>query len=122
MTKNVALCLIGITKVGVLFYGISLAVDNKMSIAIVLLVYSYFDKMINNVTDILDHNIIVQNSKVSMDRVLKLEEYSQDSRYNYIKDEINKGIIDFDNVLYGNKQDPILNHFSCQNWYIRLIT
>ena len=113
MTKNVALGLIGITKVGILFYGISLAVENKMSIAIVLLIYSYFDKLITNVTDILDHNVIAQNSKVSMERLLKLEEYSQDSRYNYTKDVIQKGIIDFDNVLYGNKQDPILNHFSC---------
>ena len=113
MTKNVALGLIEVTKVGVLIYGIYLATQNMMSIAVVILIYSYFDKMLTSVTNILDYNVIYQNSKVSMERLLKLEEYSQDEDLSNIGQPISRGVIDFKNVLYGNRADPILNHFTC---------
>lgn len=113
MTKNVALGIIEATKVGVLIYGMYLATQNKMSIAIVILIYSYFDKMLTSVTNILDYNVIYQNSKVSMERLLKLEEYSMEDDLSDIGQPITRGVIDFKNVLYGNRLDPILNHFSC---------
>lgn len=111
--KYAALGLIEVTKVLILFYGFYLVGKNKMNIAIILLIYSYFDKLITSVTGILDFNDRYQNSIVSKQRLLKLEEYSHDNRYNYIENEINKGIIDFKNVIYGNRMDPILNNFSC---------
>lgn len=113
MTKNVALCIIEVGKVAVLFYGIYLTTKGQMTIAIIMLIYSYFDKIITNVTGILDYNVIYQNAKVSMDRLLKLEEYSQEANPNDIGQAISRGTIDFKNILYGNRADPILNHFSC---------
>ena len=113
MTKNVALAIIEATKVIILFYGIYLISQGQMTIAVIILIYSYYDKMTSNLTNILDYNVILQNSRVSMDRLLKLEEYTQDTDYSDTGEIISRGAIDFKDILYGDRLNPILNHFTC---------
>lgn len=110
---NVALGSVEIIKILTLFYGFCLASKGKISLAVILLVYSYFDRLITDYTGILDFNDRLQNAKVAKNRLLKLEEYSQEKNSNDTAKCITKGIIDFNDVLYGNRKDPILNHFSC---------
>ena len=113
IVTKVALCGIEIVKISILIYGIWLASQGKMKIAAILLVYSYFDKLITNFTEILAFNDLLQNARVSIKRLYKLEEFSQEKRRKDNECVITKGVIDFNDVLYGNRQDPILRHFSC---------
>ena len=110
---NTALGAVEIIKVCILFYGFYLSTKGKIELAVILLVYSYFDRMISNYTGLLDFNDRLQNAKVSKNRMLKLEEFSHDVKIRENDKIINKGVVDFENVLYGNRKDPILNHFSC---------
>lgn len=109
----VALGIIEIVKIGILIYGFSLAIKGKMSLAVILLIYSYFDRLIANATGLLAFNDILQNAKVAKNRIYILEEYSQEKKNRSNEKIVGRGMIDFNDVLYGNRKDPILNHFSC---------
>lgn len=113
IVTNAALGIIEFVKILILFYGLYLASKGQMTIAVILLIYSYFDRLISNYTGLLDFNDRLQNAKVSKDRLYKLEEFSHEARNIEYENYITKGIIDFEDILYGNKEDPILNHFSC---------
>ena len=109
----VALGIVETAKVSILIYGFYLASKGKMSLAVILLIYSYFDRLVTNYTGLLDFNDRLQNAKVSKNRIYILEEYSQDKKHRSNEKAIHRGMIDFNDVLYGNRRDPILNHFSC---------
>ena len=113
IVTNVALGIIEFIKILVLFYGLYLVSQGKITIAVILLIYSYFERLISNYTGLLDFNDRLQNSRVSSNRLYKLEEFSQEIKTNDGEKCINRGAINFDNVLYGPKADPILNHFNC---------
>ena len=113
IVTNVALGIVEIVKILILFYGLILASRGEMSIAVILLIYSYFDKLISNYTGILDFNTRLQNAKVSKNRIYKLEEFSSNNRNDEGEKTIGRGMIDFKDVLYGDRSDPILNHFTC---------
>lgn len=113
IVTNIALGIVEVTKIAVLFYGFFLLSQGKMKLAVILLIYSYFDRLVTNYTGLLDFNSKKQNAKVSTDRLYMLEEYSHDKKAHSDEKTIGRGIIDFSDVLYGNRMDPILNHFSC---------
>ena len=113
IVTHVALGIIEVAKIGILIYGFSLAIQGKMSLAVILLVYSYFDRLVTNATGLLAFNDILQNAKVAKNRIYVLEEYSQDKKIRSNEKVIGRGIIEFNDILYGNRKDPILNHFSC---------
>lgn len=112
IVKYGALAIIDISKVIFLFYGFYLAYHNKMSLAVIILVYSYFEKLVSSFTGFLDFNNKLQNASVAIKRLYRLKEYSHDDKLNDNLNIMNRGVIDFDNVLYGRREDPILNHFT----------
>ncbi len=124
VVKYGTLGIIDVSKVLFLFYGFYLAFHGKMSLAVIILVYSYFDKLISNVTSLLDFNIKLQDSKVARKRLFKLKEFSHEAKLIAEEKSFQKGTIVFENVVYGNKEDPILNHFTAQfhNREITVIT
>ena len=113
IVTNASLAIIEFAKMVVLFYGLCLISQGKMTIAVVLLLYSYFDRLTANYSGLLAFNDCLQNSKVSKNRLIKLEEFSNDLTNNDGEKCISRGAIDFENVLYGKREDPILNYFSC---------
>lgn len=112
IVKYGALSIIDISKVVFLFYGFYLAYNNQMSLAVIILVYSYFEKLISSCTGLLDFNNQWQNSTVAKKRLFKLKEYSRDDEFKENEKIIGKGYIDFTDIVYGKKEDPILNHFT----------
>lgn len=112
IVKYGALAIVDISKILFLFYGFYLAYNGQMSLAIILLIYSYFEKLTSNFTGLLDFNNQWQNSTVAKKRVFKLKEFSHENDLKENAKIIGKGHIDFDNVIYGNKEDPILNNFT----------
>lgn len=112
IVKYGALSIIDISKVLFLFYGFYLAYHGEMSLAIIILVYSYFEKLVSSFTGFLDFNNKLQDASVAKKRLLKLDEYSRESELKENEKIIGRGYIDFNNIVYGNKEDPILNHFT----------
>lgn len=112
VVKYGALSIIDISKVLFLFYGFYLASNGKMTLAVIILIYSYFEKLVSSFTGFLDFNNKLQDSSVAKKRLFKLKEYSR--KDDLIENEkiFGRGIIEFNDVLYGNREDPILNHFT----------
>lgn len=110
--KYGSLAIIEVSKVLFLFYGFYLASKGEMALATIILVYSYFDKLISSFSGLLDFNNQLQNSNVSKKRFYKLKEFSHDIKVIENEKVIEKGIIDFQDIVYGNREDPILNHFT----------
>ena len=110
---NIALGMLEVVKMIALFYGFYLASKGKMDIAAIILIYSYFDRLVTNYTGILTFNDILQNAKVSRNRLYKLEEFSMNTKIKDTEQSISKGVIDFNDILYGNRNDPILKDFTC---------
>ena len=113
LITNIALGAVEVIKIVILFYGLYLSSQGKVNIAAILLIYSYFDRLINNYTGLLDFNDKLQNAKVSRKRIFKLEEFSHETNNKDNEKIVSKGIVDFKDVLYGDRNNPILNHFSC---------
>ncbi len=112
VVKYSALAIVDVSKILFLFYGFYLAHNNQMSLAVILLVYSYFEKLTSNFTGLLDFNNLWQNSSVAKKRLFKLKEFSHDDIINENSKTIGKGVVDFNDIIYGNRNDPILNHFT----------
>lgn len=112
VVKYGSLAIVDLSSVIFLFYGFYMVSQGDMTIAIVLLIYSYFSKLISNFTGLLDFNNQWQNSQVSKNRIFKLKEFSHEDNKKEKIIGISRGTIKFDNIVYGNKEDPILNHFT----------
>ena len=118
VVKYGALAIVDISKIVFLFYGFYMATKGKMTLAVILLVYSYFEKLTSNFTGLLDFNNQWQNSSVAKKRLYKLKEFSHDDASKDNLNVMSRGVIDFNDVVYGNREDPILNHFDahiCSN-------
>ena len=112
VVKYGSLAIVDISKILFLFYGFYLAHNGEMSLAVILLVYSYFEKLTSSFTGLLDFNNQFQNSSVAKKRLYKLKEFSHEERFKENPKIIGRGSIDFKDVIYGNREDPILNNFT----------
>lgn len=112
VVKYGALGIIDVSKVLFLFYGFYLAYQGEMSLAVILLIYSYFEKLVSSFTGFLDFNNKLQDSSVAKKRLFRLKEYSHEDELKENQKVIGRGYIDFNDVVYGNREDPILNHFT----------
>jgi len=112
VVKYGSLGIIDVSKVLFLFYGFYLSQQGEMSLAVILLVYSYFEKLISSFTGFLDFNNKLQDSSVAKKRLFKLKEYSHEEGLLENEKIVGRGYIDFNNIVYGNKEDPILNNFT----------
>lgn len=95
-------------------YAIYLVTQSNMDIGIILIIYNYYQKIIDNFSTILTINVDLTNLKVSLERFYHLIEFSKPKeQLNYtINQDIFNGAIKFENVLYGFRHDPTLNNVS----------
>ena len=94
-------------------YGIYLFSKGQMEIGVILIIYNYYAKIIDSIGLISNISVERKNVRVSLMRYNKLLEHKQTNEnvLYYPKKEYN-GSITFQNVLYGNKLDPILDNVS----------
>ena len=110
--KQFSLGLVDIFQFISLILGIKLIIDGHMTLGVLTIIYSYYSKLnalFLSIVTLFESNI---NVKVARLRIHKLFQYASN---NYEKDNKSltiNGQIEFRNVLYGNKQDPILNNAS----------
>lgn len=105
--------LIEFVRYALLIYGVYLISIGKFQIGSIILIYNYYQKMVENFTEICTMNVEYRNFKVSIKRINKIFEYSEQDKVYKVK-EINdlNGKIEFKDILYGNRQDPILKKVS----------
>lgn len=96
-------------------YGIYLIQHGNLEIGALLIIYNYYQKIIDNFSTILTISVEYTNLKVSLERFNHLVEYSSPRKElkntcEYITD----GKIIFKDILYGYKNDPTLKNVSLE--------
>ena len=96
----------------VIYMGLR-AIEGHADVGIVLVIYNYYQKIIDNCSIVLTLNVEYRNVNVSLQRFNKIREYSNHPNGTKVleKDTV-KGEIEFKDVLYGFRDNPILNHIS----------
>ncbi len=108
--KAFVLAVIQSARFGLVFYGLYLMSKGQMTLGVIMLIYTYYQKIIDNFGVINTVSIELQNLKVSFARFNKILEYSKDNEeIETSNSHIFQGNIQFVDVLYGNKNDPILD-------------
>lgn len=113
VVKQIVLIIIEVARYVLIGYGIYLFSIGKMEIGTILVIYTYYGKITENYDIIGTLTTGVEDAKVSLQRFNKLIEYrSQDNYNDYVDKSDYVGKIKFEDVLYGNKKDPILKDVS----------
>ena len=95
-----------------LIYGVHQVSSGNMEIGILVIIYSYYQKIIDNSSLVTTLNLEYKNLKMSFSRFYKLFEYAKDNDKDLIDVIDAKGKIEFNHVLYGYRNDPVLNDFT----------
>ncbi len=101
-----------ILRLLLLIYGIYQISNGKLEVGILVIIYSYYQKIIDNFSLVTTLNLEYRNLKISLKRFKKIFEYAKDSKQNLTEINDIKGKIEFRKVLYGYRHDPVLNNFS----------
>lgn len=111
--KQIVFVIIEFARYALVAYGIYLFSIGQMEIGTILVIYTYYTKIIENYEIIGTLTSGIQDAKVSLKRFNKLIEYrSANNDTTCVDKKDYTGKIKFENVLYGNKKDPILNDVS----------
>ncbi len=94
-------------------YGIYLVKDGYFAVGTLLIIYNYYQKIIDNFNTILTINVEYRNLSVSLNRFYKLVEFSKHNKKGIVVDKNHVvGSIEFKNILYGFRDNPTLNKAS----------
>ena len=96
----------------VFIYGVIEISKGNMELGVLLVIYSYYQKIIDNFSLLSTLNLEYKNVKISLSRINKLLEYANIKNDNNIEITDSKGKVEFSHVLYGYRHDPVLNDFS----------
>ncbi len=108
--KVFVLAMIQSARFILVFFGLFLMSKGEMTVGTIMLIYNYYQKIVDNFEVVNTVSIELQNLKVSFSRFNKILEYSHNQEDNGNTKISNfKGNISFQDVLYGNRNDPILN-------------
>lgn len=96
----------------VLFIGLK-AMNGHADVGVLLVIYNYYQKIIDNFLIVLTLNVEYRNMHVSLDRYNHIREYtnSTDKKVSINKENV-KGNIEFRNILYGFRDNPTLDNIS----------
>ena len=96
----------------VLYIGLR-ALDGYADVGVILVIYNYYQKIIDNMLIVLTLNVEYRNMNVSFERFNHLREFTNvpSETINIKKDRV-VGEISFNNVLYGFRDNPTLENTS----------
>ena len=96
----------------VIYIGLQ-AIKGHGDVGVVLVIYNYYQKIIDNFTIVLTLNVEYRNVNVSLERFNHIREYSKRNENTKVIDKNNlKGTIEFNDILYGFRDNPILRNCS----------
>lgn len=123
MVKYLSIIIVEIVRLLLMIYGVLLIREGNMEVGSLLIIYNYYQKIVDNYTIV--SNILISNKslKVSFNRFSKILE-------NANKDVVDNSIIKldgdvvFENILYGYRDNPTLKDtsFTLLNNSINIIT
>lgn len=113
ITKFYSLLLIDLFRLMLMLYMVYEVSLGKLNIGSIIVVYTYYSKILDNFTIISELNVETRNALVSLDRFNKILEYSNQKKEKQTRKlREYEGKIIFEDIIYGNKNDPILNNVS----------
>ena len=107
--KYICLTVIEVIRILIIFYAVYLVSNGNMAIGSVVLLYNYYQKIIDNFSIVSTLNVEIRNCQVSSRRFEKLIEYISTPYVHNLKPSDWIGKICFSDVLYGYRHDPTLN-------------
>lgn len=110
--KFFIVCFIEVVKYVLMFYGVYLIGIGRMDIGMLVVIYNYYAKIVDNFGIVSTLNVEKCNLVVSKNRYNKIFEHADYSDDASVKNREFIGKIEFHNVLYGYKTDPTLRDFS----------
>ena len=112
LVNIISVYIIELLRLILLIYGVHQVSNGNMEIGILVIIYSYYQKIIDNSSLVTTLNLEYKNLKMSLSRFNKLFEYTKDNDNDLIEVNNIKGKIEFNHVLYGYRHDPVLSDFS----------
>lgn len=114
LSNIVAIFLFEILRLAMLIYGVYMIMDGRFEIGVLMLIYSYYQKIIDNFTLVSTINVEYRSLNVSLKRYHKIIEYARKSIEDgkFVENEDTRGRIEFKNILYGYRNDPVLKDFN----------
>ncbi len=113
VSNMIAIYVFQLLRLLVFIYGVYQISKGNMKLGVILIIYDYYQKIIDNFSLVSTFNLEYKNFGVSLERYKKLFEYAHDDdKEDDVTYKTFKGIIEFKNVLYGYRHDPILSDFS----------
>ncbi len=111
--RGVNLLLIEVFRMTLMIYAIYLISIGKSQLGSLLVIYNYFGQLLDNIADFSAINNELRSLSVSQKRYNKLLEFSkrETDKVSLISKDIDPSIT-FKDILYGNKENPILNKVS----------
>lgn len=111
--KMISLFFIELFRLILFLYGIYLISKGNMEIGVLLIIYNYYSKLIDNLNEVGTINMEHRNLITSWVRFNKLIEYSRssDKTIKELNDNVTGRIV-FDKVVYGNRTRPSLKKIS----------
>lgn len=96
-------------------YGIFLITKGHLEIGSLLIIYNYYQKIIDNFSTILTISVEYTNLKVSLERFNHIVEFVPNKKeLKPIEGYVPQGKITFSEILYGYKNDPTLKNVSLE--------
>ena len=96
-------------------YGIFLITKGHLEIGSLLIIYNYYQKIIDNFSTILTISVEYTNLKVSLERFNHIVEFVPNKKeLQPIEGYVPQGKITFNEILYGYKNDPTLKNVSLE--------
>lgn len=114
LSNIIAIYIFELLRLVMMIYGIYLIKDGYMEIGILMMIYSYYQKIIDNFTLVSTINVEYRSLVVSLKRYNKIVEYARRSIEDgkFVENDETKGRIEFKNILYGYRNDPVLKDFN----------
>lgn len=108
--KYIVLMLLEVSMYALILYGVYLVSKGEMLLGTVLVIYTYYTKIVSGFDIVSTVISEYKDLQVSKHRFNKLLEFCNYENIDYLEEKEYIGDIEFNSVIYGNKNDPILNN------------
>ena len=121
--KFVSIIMVEIVRLLLMIYGIYLIKNGQIEVGALLIIYNYYQKIVDNYTIVSNILISKKSLKVSFNRFSKILENASKEKIDNKEIDLEGNIV-FKNILYGYRDNPTLKNasFTLYNNSINIIT
>ena len=121
--KFISIIIVEIARLLLMIYGIYLIKDGQIEVGALLIIYNYYQKIVDNYTIVSNILISKKSLKVSFSRFCKILENASKEKVDNKEIDLEGNVV-FKNILYGYRDNPTLKNvsFTLYNNSINIIT